>query len=90
MPAVDIMQSVPATTAKETSQSISVLEEMIKNLTVAKTRDEANTAAANVASLLHGPIEEQSLPSRLVIPPTEPDYVCHCAHSKFQTSVTSD
>jgi elongation factor 3 len=64
MPAVDVMQSVPAATAKETTKSIGVLEELIKNLTVSKTQDEANAAASNVASLLHGPIEEQSLPSK--------------------------
>jgi elongation factor 3 len=66
MPAVDIMESVPAATAKETSKSIGVLEELIKKLTLSKTKDEANKAATNVASLLHGPIEEQSLPSKLV------------------------
>ncbi len=64
MPAVDTMQSVPAATAKETSKSIVVLEELIKNLTISKTQDEANTAATNVAHLLHGPIEEQSLPAK--------------------------
>lgn len=68
MPAVDIMESVPAATAKETSKSIGVLEELIKNLTVSKSQDEANKAATNVATLLHGPIEEQSLPSKLVYP----------------------
>lgn len=62
MPAVDIMESTPATTAKETSKSIGVLEELIKNLTISKSQDEANIAATNVATLLHGPIEEQSLP----------------------------
>lgn len=64
MPAVDIMESVPAATAKETSKSIGILEELIKNLTVSKSQDEANTAATNVATLLHGPIEEQTLPSK--------------------------
>ena len=64
MPAVEVMQSVPAATAKETSKSIGVLEELIKNLTVSKTQDEANTAATNVATLLHGPIEEQWLPAK--------------------------
>ena len=64
MPAVDIMESTPAATAKETSKSISVLEELIKNLTISKSQDEANTAATNVATLLHGPIEEQSLPAK--------------------------
>lgn len=67
MPAVDTMQSVPATSAKETSKSIGVLEELIKNLTVSKSQDEANTAALNVATLLHGPIEEQSLPAKSVL-----------------------
>jgi elongation factor 3 len=67
MPAVDTMEPVPAATAKETSKSIGVLEELIKSLAVSKTQDEANSAATNVASLLHGPIEEQSLPSKFVI-----------------------
>jgi elongation factor 3 len=66
MPAVDVMESVPAATAKETSKSIGVLEELIKKLTISKNQDEANKAATNVASLLHGPIEEQSLPAKLV------------------------
>lgn len=64
MPAVEVMDSVPAATAKETSKSIGVMEELIKKLTISKTQDEANTAATNVATLLHGPIEEQSLPSK--------------------------
>lgn len=67
MPAVEVMQSVPASTAKETSKSIGVLEELIKTLSVSKTQDEANSAAQNVATLLQGPIEEQSLPSKSVI-----------------------
>ena len=64
MPAVDVTQSVPASSAKETSKSIGVLEELIKALSVSKTQDEANSAATNVATLLHGPIEEQTLPSK--------------------------
>lgn len=64
MPAVDVMESVPAASAKETSKSIGVLDELMKTLSVSQTQDEANTAATNIATLLHGPIEEQSMPEQ--------------------------
>lgn len=64
MPAVDVMDTVPATSAKETSQSVTVLEELIKSLSISKSQDEANTAANNIATLLNGPIEEHSVPAK--------------------------
>lgn len=61
MPAVDI-NSVPATSGKETAQSVAVLEDMIKNLNVSTSAEEVNTAANNIAHLFSGPIPEQTLP----------------------------
>ena len=58
--------SAPATSKKETSLSIKTLEEMIKALSISKTQDEANAAGNNIATLLNGPIEEQSLPAKAV------------------------
>ena len=63
-PAVDTMDSVPTVSAKETAKSVGVLEEMIKNLSISKSQDEANTQATNIATLLHGPIEDQSIPAK--------------------------
>ncbi|KAL9622736.1 MAG: hypothetical protein Q9160_002854 [Pyrenula sp. 1 TL-2023] len=66
MPAVDTMNSVPAVSAKETAKSVGVLEELIKNLSLSKSQDEANSQATNIATLLHGPIEDQSIPAKAV------------------------
>lgn len=66
MPDVSIMDSVPAVSVKETNKSLNVLEELLKNLSVSKSQDEANTAANSLASLLNGPTEEQTLPSKAV------------------------
>jgi len=66
MPAVDVMDSVPAVSAKETKQSLSTLEELLKTLSISKSQDEANSAALNVATLLNGPIEEHVLPAKAV------------------------
>jgi elongation factor 3 len=65
MPAVDV-GSVPAASGKETAQSVSVLEDMIKNLNISTNKDEVNTAANNLASLFAGPIPEQTLPAKAV------------------------
>ncbi|KAL2867154.1 putative translation elongation factor eEF-3 [Aspergillus lucknowensis] len=61
MPAVDIA-SVPATSGKETAQSVAVLEDLIKNLNISGSADEVNAASQNLAHLLSGPIPEQTLP----------------------------
>ncbi|KAL9114483.1 MAG: hypothetical protein Q9227_001564 [Pyrenula ochraceoflavens] len=66
MPAIESMESVPAVSAKETAKSIGVLEEMIKNLSVSKSPAEANSQATNIATLLHGPIEDQTIPAKAV------------------------
>ncbi|RJE27197.1 elongation factor 3 [Aspergillus sclerotialis] len=65
MPAVDV-NSVPATSGKETAQAVTVLEEMIKNLNISTNADEVNAAATNLASLFSGPIPEQTLPLKAV------------------------
>ena len=64
MPAVGIMDSAPAVTAKEASKSVGVLEGLIKTLALSKGQDEANAAAGNIATLLNGPTEERSVPAR--------------------------
>lgn len=58
--------ATPAAAAKETSKSVGVLEELIKNLTISKTQDEANAAALNVATLVNGPMEEHTMPLKTV------------------------
>ncbi|KAK5070616.1 translational elongation factor EF-1 alpha [Lithohypha guttulata] len=60
------MASVPATSSKETKESIALLDELLKNLSLAKTADEAKSAGTNVANLLNGPIEEQAVPQRML------------------------
>ena len=64
MPSVDVMDSVPATSAKEAVKSVGVLEELIKSLSISKTQDETSAAAGNIASLLNGPTEERDLPTK--------------------------
>ncbi|KAL4876622.1 ARM repeat-containing protein [Aspergillus karnatakaensis] len=65
MPAVDVA-SVPAVSGKETAQSVAVLEDLFKNLSVASSQDEVNAAANNLAHLFSGPIPEQTLPLKAV------------------------
>ena len=66
MPAVDNMASVPAVSSKETKQTLTTLEELLKTLSISKTPEDANAAASNVASLLNGPIEESAVPQKAV------------------------
>ena len=66
MPAVDTMTSTPATSAKETKQSLADLEGLLQKLSVSKSQDEANGAAGNVATFLNGPIEEHDVPLKAV------------------------
>ena len=66
MPDVATMDSVPAVSAVETTKTLNVLDNLLKNLSISKTQDEANVAANSLASLVNGPIEEQQLPSKLV------------------------
>ncbi|KAF9895031.1 translational elongation factor EF-1 alpha [Aspergillus nanangensis] len=65
MPAVDIA-SVPAVSSKETAQSVAVLEDLLKNLSVSVSQDEANAASDNLAHYFSGPIPEQTLPLKAV------------------------
>lgn len=64
MPAAEVMSSVPATSGKEAAKSVAVLEDLMKTLTVSKTKDETNAAANNIASLLNGPTDDQILPTK--------------------------
>lgn len=64
MPSVDVMDSVPATSVKETQNSVGVLDELLKSLSISKSQDETNAAASNIASLLNGPTEERDLPTK--------------------------
>jgi len=64
MPAVAVMDSTPAASAKETTKSVGVLEDLIKTLSISKGQDEANAAAGNIATLLNGPIEEKTVPAK--------------------------
>ena len=66
MPAVDVMDSAPVTSAKETGKTIATLEELLKTLSISKAQDQANSAATNIATLLNGPIEEQAVPVKAV------------------------
>lgn len=62
MPAVDVVDQVPAVSGKETAQSVAAVEELIKNLSISKTADEGKAHANSLASLLNGPIEELTVP----------------------------
>ena len=66
MPDVSTMDSVPVVSTVETTKTLNVLDELMKNLSVSKSQDEANAAATSLASLLNGPTDEQKLPSRAV------------------------
>lgn len=61
--------SVPAVSSKETAQSLSVLDDLLKNLNISSTQDEVNAATDNIAHLLSGPIPEQALPLKYVDTP---------------------
>lgn len=61
MPGVDVA-SVPAVSGKETAQTISDLENLLNNLSIASSPEQANSAAGNLAHFLSGPIPEQTVP----------------------------
>ncbi|KAL4905180.1 hypothetical protein BDW74DRAFT_185255 [Aspergillus multicolor] len=65
MPAVDIA-SVPAVSAKETAESVALLEGALKNLNLASSEDEANAVTTSITQMLSGPIPEQVLPLKAV------------------------
>ncbi|KAJ5874591.1 uncharacterized protein N7529_003021 [Penicillium soppii] len=60
MPAANVES--PAAIGKEAAESVTVLEGLMKSLTLAASADEANAAAGNIAHLFSGPIPEQTLP----------------------------
>ena len=64
MPDVSTMDTVPVVSTVETTKTLNVLDELMKNLSVSKSQDEANAAANSLASLLNGPTDEQQLPSK--------------------------
>ncbi|KAJ5263596.1 Elongation factor 3 [Penicillium angulare] len=63
MPAADVSKA-PASSGKEVAQSVAVLEDLIKNLNVSTSPEEANAASGNLATLFSGPIPEQTLPAK--------------------------
>lgn len=52
--------------ANENAQSIKVLDQLMSNLTIAKSEDETKAATANIASFINGPIEEADAPTKCV------------------------
>lgn len=71
-PAIDIMEEAThasgKTVAAENAKSVKVLEELLAKLNVSKSADETNTAAANIATFINGPIEEHDAPTKFVVP----------------------
>ncbi|KAI9882945.1 MAG: translation elongation factor EF-3 [Watsoniomyces obsoletus] len=68
-PAVDIAeatQSSGKTMAAENAKSVQVLDELLSKLSVSKTADETNAAAANIATFINGPIEEHDAPTKAI------------------------
>lgn len=66
-PAVDIAEAANSsgkTMAAENAKSVQVLDELLSKLSVSKTADETNAAAANIASFINGPIEEHDAPTK--------------------------
>ncbi|KAF3482668.1 elongation factor 3 [Arthroderma uncinatum] len=66
MPAVAVVDSTPAQSAKEAAKSVAVLDELLKTLSISKSADEAKAAANSIASLLNGPTEEHTVPAKAV------------------------
>ena len=65
-PAIDIMEAAQTASAvaSENAKSVKVLDELLGKLSVSKTPDEANAAAANIATFINGPIEEHDAPTK--------------------------
>ncbi|KAI4162225.1 MAG: hypothetical protein LQ342_004091 [Letrouitia transgressa] len=69
MPSVDIMDTVPSNTANtksENQKSVQVLDELLSQLSIAKTADETSAAAGHIATFINGPIEEHDAPTKAV------------------------
>ncbi|RMD44763.1 hypothetical protein DV735_g307, partial [Chaetothyriales sp. CBS 134920] len=60
------MVSETGSSAQETGKSIAVLENLLKNLSLAKDQAAANETATNIATLLNGPTEEHAVPAKAV------------------------
>ncbi|RMZ81078.1 hypothetical protein DV738_g2397, partial [Chaetothyriales sp. CBS 135597] len=60
------MVSETASSAQETGKSLAVLENLLKNLSLAKDQAVANETATNIATLLNGPTEEHAVPAKAV------------------------
>ncbi|KAI9757882.1 MAG: translational elongation factor EF-1 alpha [Lichina confinis] len=69
-PAIDIVeeatQAPPKVVAAENAKSVKVLDELLAKLSVSKTADETNVAAANIATFINGPIEERDAPTKAI------------------------
>ena len=50
--------------SKENAQSIKVLDDLLAQLSISKSKDEVNAATHNIASFINGPIEEQDAPTK--------------------------
>lgn len=67
MPSVETMDStkpLSGKAAKENAQSIKVLDDLMAKLNVSKSQDETNAASNNLATFIHGPIEEADAPTK--------------------------
>ena len=67
MPSVAAMDAAPSTAANvksENAKSVKVLDDLMAQLTIAKTADETKDAAQNVAAFINGDIEEHDAPTK--------------------------
>ncbi|EON63628.1 elongation factor 3 [Coniosporium apollinis CBS 100218] len=68
-PAVDVMevnQHTAGQVKSENKQSVKVLEELLKKLTISKAQDEINAASLALATFINGDIEEADAPTKAV------------------------
>ena len=64
MPSVAEASKPSAATIKsENSQSVKVLEDLLKKLSVSKAQDEINASANDIATFINGDIEEKDAPT---------------------------
>jgi glycerol kinase len=56
-------------------QSLKVLDELMQKLTISKEASEIKEASASLATFMNGRIEDQDVPSKLVIPDNIPFFV---------------
>ncbi|KAK3106802.1 translational elongation factor EF-1 alpha, partial [Teratosphaeriaceae sp. CCFEE 6253] len=60
------MAESPAQVRKENKQSMQVLEQLMKKLSVSKPGDDAKGASQEIASFINGDIEEHEAPTKVV------------------------